>query len=175
MRSECVRGLGGLPYLGKPRPLPLLNSSTRNLSTKIPRPECSGNLGELRPRLAGGGPSCGERDRIPAGVFARQPPWKDSTLSNRTASPGRDDGPQDQKPLGDSAPLPAAGVPFPACSLARSQRAVPEQRVPAFKHQVRKMLGRRGAQGCPEGFQSPTADGGNGEGRENRCCGCCLQ
>ncbi|XP_043342343.1 translation initiation factor IF-2-like [Cervus canadensis] len=134
--SECVRGLGGLPYLGKPRPLPLLNSSTRNLSTKIPRPECSGNLGELRPRLAGGGPSCGERDRIPAGVFARQPPWKDSTLSNRTASPGRDDGPQDQKPLGDSAPLPAAGVPFPACSLARSQRAVPEQRVPAFKHQV---------------------------------------
>ena len=52
MRSECVRDLGGLPYLGKPRPLPLLNSSTRTLSTKIPRPECSGNLGELRPGVA---------------------------------------------------------------------------------------------------------------------------
>ena len=125
-------------------------------------------LREPRGAAARGGPSCGERDEIPAGVFARQPPWKDSTLSNRTASPGRDDGRQDQKPLGDNAPLPAAGVPFPACSLARSQRAVPAQRVPAFKHQV--SAGRRGAQGCPEGFQSPTADGGNGEGRENRCC-----
>lgn len=58
---------------------------------------------------------------------AAQDPWKDSALSNCTASPGQEDGPQDQKPLGDSAPFPAAGVPFPACSLRRSQCAVAEQ------------------------------------------------
>lgn len=129
MHSECVRGLGGLSYLGTPRPFPLLNSSARNLSIKISRPECSVNLGGLGPHLARGDPSRRDRERIPAGVFARQPmdPWKDSTLFNCTASPGQDDGPQDQKPLGDSAPFPAAGVPFPACSLGRSRCAVPEQ------------------------------------------------
>ena len=129
MHSECVRGLGGLSYLGTPRPFPLLNSSARNLSIKISIPECSGNLRGLQPHLARGDPSRRDREGIPSGVFARQPmdPWKDSTLSNCTASPGQDDGPQDQKPLGDSAPFPAAGVPFPACSLRRSRCAVPEQ------------------------------------------------
>ena len=85
LRSECVRGLGGLPYLGKPRPLPLLNSSTRNLSTKIPRPECSGNLGELRPGVA----LVVEREtRSPQVYLCGSPPGR--TLPFLTALPLQD-------------------------------------------------------------------------------------
>ena len=138
VRQDHTVSLGLVPhYLGlssKKRGcmmlrLSLLISFIILLSIKISRPECSVNLGGLGPHLARGDPSRRDRERIPAGVFARQPmdPWKDSTLSNCTASPGQDDGPQDQKPLGDSAPFPAAGVPFPACGLRRSRCAVPEQ------------------------------------------------
>lgn len=62
VRRECVRGLGGLPYPGKPRSFPVLDPSARNSSRKIPRPEILfKSSGELGPREAGGGQLVGGR------------------------------------------------------------------------------------------------------------------
>lgn len=122
MRRECVRGLGGLPYSGKPKPFPVLDPSARNPS-RIPRPECSGNRGELGPRppresisLVGAGRG------IPVRGLGTTMKGPERTRLRPFLTP-----PVLQRPLGDSAPLPAADVSTPASGLWRRRCVVPEQ------------------------------------------------
>lgn len=142
----------------------MLNPSAKNSLRKIPRPECSGNRGELGPRPAGGAARCWGREGIPAGVFARQPraPGRNRLLPFLT-SPSLQGGTMlrrvrglwGQRPLpGRGRPLPGSQPLAPSVSGSRTERA---RCGAAPRRQVRKLRGRRGAQSGPVGFQRPTA------------------
>lgn len=123
LRRECVRGLGGLPCPGKPRPFPVLVPSARNSFRKILGQNALGTAGSSDRARPGEGSSLGagegrecRADRCRGCCAAAEDPWKNlaSTLSNPTALQGGEGASQGQRPLGDSAPLLAAGVPSPA-------------------------------------------------------------
>ncbi|XDC51473.1 hypothetical protein R6Z07M_002655 [Ovis aries] len=78
-------------------------------------------------------PDSSPSSRLAAASRGQVPPAPPVRGILRRIEANQDDGPQDQKPLEDSAAFPAAGVPFPACSLRRSQCAVPEQ---SARHQA---------------------------------------
>lgn len=59
LRRECVRGLGGFPYPGRPRPFPVLDPSARNSFRKIPGRNALGTAGSWGRARPGKGGSLG--------------------------------------------------------------------------------------------------------------------
>lgn len=59
LRRECVRGLGGFPYPGRPRPFPVLDPSARNSFRKIPGRNALGTAGSEGRARPGKGSSLG--------------------------------------------------------------------------------------------------------------------
>lgn len=94
--------------------------------------------------------------------MAAQDPWENSTptLCNPPTLQGGDSAPQGQSPLGDSAPLPATGVPIPVPASGPSLRDSPAERArhgAAPRHQARKMRRPPGAQRGQVGVHRPMA------------------